>query len=193
MSYEEDVRIDENSLDEELMRQPQLVVQYGNIAAEKRSEKERLRELVSLVRAEAKQQLEKERALVELTIRRSGPEQYGVEKLTEAVVQALVNEQDRYHDALEEYSDAIKTAIYDYSEAVKQHTAYKSAMEAFRDRRYALESLIKLQLSGFYGEVRVSGGDATERREFTREAVRKTIKKDKRKTIKRRTSKNAKK
>lgn len=176
MGYKEDIVIDETDLVNELIKQPQLVVQYGDSFAERRAEKERLREMMTLVRAEAKQQLEQDRALIELVIRRARPEDYNVEKLTESVVQALINETDEFELARQKYSATIKEVIDNYADAVREHTSYKTAMEAFRDRRYGLEGMIKLFLTGHYGEVRVEdAGTANEQIKQTIAKGRKSL------------------
>lgn len=178
LNYERDSHIDPMDLERELVRQPQFVIQYGDVYAEKRAEKERIRELMLLVKQEAKAVLDRARADIELEIRRTPSSQlsgrYGVEKLTEAVVQALVNTSDRYIQAMEQYSNMIKEVVAEYEEAIKQNTAYKMAMEAFRDRRSSLEGLIKLRLAGFYGEVRV-GSTVEGADDFSRQSISRDI------------------
>ncbi len=192
MGYKDDVKINPADIPFELMRQPQLVIQWGDKAADARAEKERLREMVFLVKAEAKQIFEQEQAHIELDIRRRPASDFQLDKMTDKVVLALVKDSDAFKQATEDYIERIKEVIDNYANAVQERTALKTAMEAFRDKRYSLEGLIKLQLAGLYGEVHVDAETANTTVRQGIEESRRQLQNNNR-TINNRRSKNAKK
>lgn len=124
MNYQDDVRIDENGLDTEWLQQPSLMMRYGKEKAAADDVVERAKHDFDVVRAQ-----------LDLAIRKD-PTKYGAAegvKITEAVVNALLIQNELYTEAHEEYLDA------------KHHADLaKVAVQAVDGKKTALENLVKL-------------------------------------------------
>jgi hypothetical protein len=133
MKKREEVRLeihpDPNRLDECWVGQSKLRLAYGFDRADAR------REL-----AQAKAELEVEEAELEMAIR-SRPDRFGLEKLTEATVKATVVNQEEYQ--------AAKAKVI---EAQHEVDVLDAALDAIDDRKHALQDLVKLLLSDYYGD-----------------------------------------
>jgi len=121
MNYEADLRIDESNLDLEWLEQPSLMMRYGMKSAEARQELDLAKENLNLVKAE-----------LDLAIR-NNPESYGLNKVTEAALFAMIQQQDDY-----------KTAYSRFVDATYQVNLLQVAIEAIQHRKSALENLVRL-------------------------------------------------
>lgn len=121
MNYEQDLKIDESGLDVEWLRQPQLILKYSKIAAEKRKEIDLKKEALNIIRAEI------DRAV------RTDPEAYDIIKITETVVVNTIAEQPEYKAANQEVIEA----NYEYDMA-------RGALQALEHKKTALENLVRL-------------------------------------------------
>lgn len=133
LNFEQDVRIDKNSLDEELTDQSQLLFWYDE---EMNEQKEILSDLelhLSITESE-----------VAYAIRAGS---YGYDgKITESVVKELI---DKDEDIV-----ALKQKIISQKRVVSK-TA--SAAEAIRQRRYMLQKLVDLYIYEYYNGVKPEG------------------------------------
>ena len=121
MNYEKDIEIDDTALDIEWLEQPRKMMQYSKNAAFRRMKLE-----------EAKQALDITKAEVDKKIRKN-PEKFGIEKITENVISATILIANEYQEAYAEYL----TAKYESDMA-------SGAVQAFEQRKSALENLVKL-------------------------------------------------
>ncbi len=121
MNYEKDIKIDETALDVEWLEQPRLMLKYTKHQALMEREMLNAKEEVELCRAELDREI------------RSDPDKFGVAKITETVVNNLIISNEKYKETYDEYLEM----KYEYEVA-------KGAVQAFRDRKEALENLVRL-------------------------------------------------
>lgn len=126
-NYEGDVHIDEQALDVECVAQSKLVMKYTRHLAWCERDRDRLKESLKLVESE-----------LELDIRLHS-EKYGMEKVTDKSVAAIIPTQKSYKDTLENYLNA----KFEYSVA-------KGACDAIDHKKTALELLVKLHGQGYF-------------------------------------------
>lgn len=121
INYENDIAIDEQALDVEWLRQPDLMRKYTAHAADMKKEMD-----------EAKERLEVRKAELERDIRTS-PGDYDLLKVTESAIQSTIMIQQGYKDHMQDFIDA----KYEYDIAV-------AAVRAMDQKKTALENLVKL-------------------------------------------------
>lgn len=127
MNYENDITIDESSLDVEWLEQPQLMIRYAIKAAEARLERDLAKERLDVVKAELDKEI------------RMNPEKFEIAKVTETAIQAAILTNSRYKEASEQYIQLR------YEAEVLQ-----SAVNAIEHRKSALENLVKLYGSQYF-------------------------------------------
>lgn len=116
MNYEEDLRIDETALDVEWLNQPTLMMKYARHAAQCRLELDRAKEALELVKSELDKEI------------RSFPERFGIEKITDKVVENTIPMQIDYKEMNLAYINAKFESEVAYG-AVKAVEARKDALE----------------------------------------------------------------
>jgi hypothetical protein len=122
---------DKNRLDEEWVEQPKLYFKYAQKLAFANERED-----------EAKAELNVERAEVEIVVR-NNPTKYKIEKVTEALVTAVVTGHPRVQRAMEAYIKAKRrAAILD------------AAVKALDHRKKALENLVWLHGQNYFSEPR---------------------------------------
>ena len=121
MNYEQDMRIDVDSLDVEWVDQPTLMLRYTKIAAEARMALDRAKENLGIVKAE-----------IDLTIRKD-PEKYDIIKITESAIQSAIILDTDYGLV----NEKCLQAAYEFDMA-------QGAVKAVDQRKQALENLVKL-------------------------------------------------
>ena len=121
MNYEKDITIDDTALDVEWLGQPSLMLKYARHAASARMELDKAKEAVDLAKAELDKEI------------RSAPEDFGIEKITEATVIAAIITHDRY----KKINEQLILAKFESDIA-------QGAVRAFDARKDALENLVKL-------------------------------------------------
>ncbi len=142
MGYKEaaaDLQIDEDKLDQEWLRQPELFFAYSiRLANAKRQMEEERREL-DVTKAEIENDV------------RNNPEDYGLTKATEASVLATVTTQKGLKDANKKLIEA------------KHHVdILQATVNALDHRRRALENLVDLHGQGYFAEPRAKNQQARE-------------------------------
>jgi hypothetical protein len=141
-SFENDLQIDKFSLDDEWLNQSILYYTWSKNQADAVAERDK-----------AKQQLELTKSQLDVNIR-SFPDRYKIEKVTEAAVQNTIIADSSYQEALSEY----QTAVYNVN-------VLSGGLEALNHKKYALENLTKLFLSGYWTEARVQNNISSDSRE----------------------------
>ena len=121
MNYEDDIRIDESSLDVEWLEQPRLMMKYTRHAVDMRQVMDLARENLDLCKAELDKEI------------RNDPESFGLAKITEGAINNTIIAQQEYKTASKQYLDA----KYEYEVA-------QGAVRAFDQRKSALENLVRL-------------------------------------------------
>ena len=121
MDYEKDISIDESGLDIEWLDQPSLMFKYAKNAAQMKKELDQAAERINVIKAE-----------IDFKVRKD-PDKFGVAKITNDAIFAVVQKQEAYEEAVEEHLEA----KYEYDIA-------KAAVSAVDQRKSALENLVKL-------------------------------------------------
>ena len=121
IDYEKDVNIDESALDVEWLQQPSLMKRYADMATKAERNEALKKESLDLLRAQ-----------FDLLIRKT-PEDFKIDKITEAVVANTIL-------TLEDYQEANK----EYLEAKFERKNADNAVKAIEQKKTALENLVKL-------------------------------------------------
>lgn len=132
MDYEKDIAIDETALDLDWLGQPALMMKYARHSAQMQKTLEETKQNLDIVKAE-----------VALDIRKT-PANYGIEKVTDASVESCILTTKKYKDAHKEYLEA----KYEADMA-------KGAVNAFDQRKSALENLVKLHGQQYFAGPRI--------------------------------------
>ena len=127
LDYENDVRIDEQGLDVEWLRQAELMAKYTKHSAAMKRELD-----------DAKEALDVGKARIEKDIR-TAPEEYGLAKITENAVQSTILLDGEY----QKLSKAFIEAKYEFEIAV-------GAVRAIDQKKTALENLVKLHGQSYF-------------------------------------------
>ena len=132
MNYEQDIQIDESSLDVEWLGQATLMMKYTKNSAMAFSDLDQTKEALDIVRAG-----------IDLKIR-NHPEEFGLEKTTEAAIQNTILLDKKYQEVNKVYLDA----RYEFEMA-------KGAVRAFEQRKDALENLVRLHGQQYFAGPKV--------------------------------------
>lgn len=124
-----DVSVDENELDDEWVQQSRLYHRYAVLVADARRAMD-----------ESKNQLELEKADVDKSVREN-PADYGLEKLTEAMIGQAVTR-----------SHSVQNAQKALIDARHEYEVMQAAVAALDHKKSALENLVKLRLADYYSE-----------------------------------------
>jgi hypothetical protein len=127
--YEKDLKVDLYSLETQWEVQPELYMKWAKFHAEAISERDRLKEKLELVRSELSSDI------------RKNPAKYGLEKVTEAAVNATVVEDQKF---------IMNNHIL--IDATENVNVLAGAKEAIIHKKAALENLVKLWLGGYYAK-----------------------------------------
>jgi len=147
MSYEQDIKIDENALDIEWLDQAALMMRYAKISAQANLERDRAKVDLDLKKAELDRKI------------RNNPDFYKIEKITENAIMNAIIVNPEYVEVQETY----QMAEYEASVA-------RSAVFAFDARKTALENLVKLHGQQYFAGPRVPR-DLAEEREMRQKRV----------------------
>lgn len=120
-NYENDMYIDDSALDVECLDQPAMMMRYTAQLARAEREVSRLKEKQDVIKAGADKHI------------RAHPEQYGIEKITEAAIQGAL--------VLEEQVKMVREELIEAEYEVKM---LKGAVQATAQRKDMLEALIRL-------------------------------------------------
>jgi hypothetical protein len=132
MDYEKDIEIDESALDIEWLEQPRLMLKYAKNAAEMQLDLDKAKQDLDIAKAEADKAI------------RENPERFGLEKVTEAAVSNAILISKDYKQAYQTYLDT----KYEVDMA-------RGAVNAFEQRKSALENLVRLHGQQYFAGPRV--------------------------------------
>jgi hypothetical protein len=132
LNYEQDLIIEDTALDLECLDQASLFMKYAKHLAETRREVDEAKQNVDIVRAETDKKI------------RESPEKYGLEKITEGAVQAVVLTEKEY-----------KKAYQDFLDAKYESDMASNAVQAMNIRKDMLEALIKLNGQSYFAGPKV--------------------------------------
>lgn len=130
MSYEQDLEIDPQALDVEWLKQSNLFMKYSKLKANADRKADR-----------SKQALDISKAVMDNKIR-SNPKKYSknkVDKMTEKMIQTIVDT-----------SDSVKKANEKFIDAKYKASIFFSAVLAFNHRKTALENLVRLNSQEYF-------------------------------------------
>lgn len=123
--FESQLRIDKHNLDEEFVRQPELMQRASSRYA-----------MAISIRDEAKDKVKQVEAEIEQNMRDRQPEGRGV---TDKAVKAMVDAHPRRKQAVEAYVASVREAA-----------EWEGMFESFKNRGFALTELVKLFLADYY-------------------------------------------
>lgn len=132
--YEKDLEIDKYALDAECMDQPRRFIHWAEALAEASSVRDRMDQSLDVTLAQTEMKVRKD------------PTAYGLEKVTDASVKALVTI-DPFVVKAEELLIQAKHRV----------NILFAAKEAFEQRKSMLENLVKLFLSGYWSDPKIKG------------------------------------
>ena len=125
--YKKEIFIDKNSLDEELVKQPQLYLHWAEQEAEALYDRDKIKEKLDLIKAELDGDI------------RKFPGKYGIDKITESAITNAIIQNSKYKKANEEYLQSIQDA-----------RILGIAKSAFDMRNTSLKGLVSLFISGYW-------------------------------------------
>ena len=142
MDYEKDIKIDETALDIEWLEQPALFMKYARHLAEARRTLDEEKQELDIVKADLDKQI------------REKPEKFGILKITEGAIQSAITTEGTYNIAYKKYL----AAKYESDMA-------SNAVQAFNQRKEALENLVKLHGQSYFAGPKVPRDIAWEKKE----------------------------
>lgn len=131
-TYREDLTIDPLSLDEELKWQPSLFEKWNKAYAQACYEFDRSKEALEVVYAELYEEIAND------------PEDFGLERYTEPAIKQNILLQPKY-----------KIAKKRKHKARRNMQILSGAKDAMRQKKDALENLVRIFLSGYYSDPKV--------------------------------------
>ncbi len=135
---EVDLTIDQNALDVECLNQAKIFMKWSRRYTDARKERDVAKRLTTIIRAEMSQAV------------RIAPSEYGLEKVTEGGVQNVV-------ESCKQVSDADNSLI----ENQRNTNLLESAKDSMYQRKEMLQELVKLYLSDYWADPRVSSKSVT--------------------------------
>jgi len=121
VNYEKDMQIDENALDLEALEQANLMLRYTRHEADCLRDMEMAKEELEFIDADLDKKI------------RANPEEFEIEKVTEAVVSSTIKTHPKHIDAFREYMDARY-----------EHNVAKGAVKACEHRKRMIEVEVDL-------------------------------------------------
>lgn len=144
------IDIDELALDKEWVEHPGLFLKWARKSADAR-----------LKLAEAKAQLELDEALISKLIR-DKPENYGIQKVTEPVIESTIKLQQGYQKSLRAFN-----------EAKYEVDKIQAVVDALEHRKKALENAVTLHVQGYTAEPKTRNKEVNDRyNELARKKLR---------------------
>ena len=128
MNYEEDLEIDQDSLDQEWLKQPSLMRRYTKEKAEAKKIWDKTLEVKKTIRSE-----------LILEAKEFGI--WGIEKITDSAIEAWYRIQKKYMDAVNE----VIKAEYNYN-------MIEGAISSLIDKKHGLQELVHLYTIGYFSD-----------------------------------------
>lgn len=147
MNYEQDIRIEDSSLDLECLEQATLFMKYAKYATETRRTYDLAKEAFEIMKADLDKKI------------RSDPDKFKIEKITETVVQNTIIMQSGYRES----NELLLNAKYEVDMA-------QNAVNAINQKKDMLEALIKLHGQSYFAGPRTPR-DLSKERELKQRKV----------------------
>ena len=125
--YQKEIEIDPDALDVEWLGQPSLFMKYSEACALARKKMDRAKEHLEVTRAELDKEI------------RSDPEKFEVAKVTESAISSAITVHSTFRNA---------SALF--IEAKYEFDVLSRAVQAFEQRKTALENLVRLNGQGYF-------------------------------------------
>lgn len=125
--FKKEIFIDKNSLDDELVRQPQLYCDWAEQEAEAQYNRDKNKEKLDLIKAELDGEI------------RKNPSKYGIEKITESAISNAIIQDKKYQEANNIYLQSVQDA-----------RILGVAKTSFDMRNSSLKGLVSLFISGYW-------------------------------------------
>jgi hypothetical protein len=154
--YDRDLKIDKYNLDEELVCQPQLYLDWALKSVEALKEKDNAKKDLDLVRAEAEESI------------RKNPKKYGIiakDKITETMIKTAII----LHPEVKKYNLL-------YLKAIDHARVLEKVEKSFSDRKKSLDGLVQLDIRLYFSEPRTSVEHKDRIVEKTGRAIRRGLK-----------------
>jgi hypothetical protein len=145
MNYEQDIRIDDSALDIEWCEQPALFWKYAKYAAQCRKDVDFAKQKLDVTKAELDNDI------------RENPAKYGLEKVTDKAIEAVIV-------TCEDYKVAYKAFL----DAKFESDMSSSAVSAMNQKKEALENLVRLHGQSYFAGPKIPRDLRKERTEFTK-------------------------
>lgn len=156
--YSKDLQIDPDALDVELLKQPGLFMRYCELSAQAKLALDREKENLDVLRSEMRLQIA------------GDPEKFGLVKVTEAAIDAVITIRKEY-----------KEAQFRVAEAKEKADLAASAVRAFEMKKDSLQDLVRLCIAGYFASPSVP-------RQLNMEAAKAGLHEQAVQTMKRRTA-----
>lgn len=154
--YDRELSIDKYNLDEELIRQPQLYLDWALKSVEASKEKDSARKDLDLVKAEAEESI------------RKNPKKHGIiakDKITETMIKTAIV----LHPKVKKYNLL-------YLNAIDNERVLAKVEKAFADRKKSLEGLVQLDTRLHFSEPRTPVEHKGRIEKETKRAIRSGLK-----------------
>lgn len=143
--------IDQNALDQEWLRQPNLMYDFAMSVADAKRDVDAFKNELEVIKAEISNSV------------RSAPEQYGLAKVTESAIASAVLQ-------TKEYQDAMQQAV----ELRHKYDVMVAAVNALEHKKRALESLVSLHGQNYFSTPRVDAESKEAFEEQSKRSVRRS-------------------
>lgn len=155
LNYERDIHIDESALDVEWLGQPLLMMRYTRAMARAEKEMMRMKEKQKVKYAELDKSVRKDPAKYQIMV-----------KLTETVVDGAIISDEEYQKVTEELIEA----TYEFN-------MVKGAVDSIKQRKDALQDLVKLHGQQYFAGPSVPRDLSFEaKQKFTKQSSNKVVK-----------------
>lgn len=147
--YEKDQKIDEHNLNHEWARQSSLYMKWAKHAALAKEEKFLADENLKTTRSDAKKDIERLRAEINLDVL-ADPVIYGFEKKpTVDAIMAIILQDENYKGLEEKNAEEIETAVKRVADAIYNDELLEGARMAMNHKKTSLEYYVQLHFSGY--------------------------------------------
>jgi len=156
-TFEDDVYIDDTDLKGEVRKQPNLYFKWGKKYAKAKGAAFSSIEILKITKSEAKAELERVRAGLDLEVR----ENWGIlgfdKKPTEGAISAWVVTQQAYVDQHKKYITSLKKETELTAVAIEEEETLESAKLAMSNKKISLQDLCQMRVTEYYAEPKIDG------------------------------------
>lgn len=186
-SYRDDVRVDRYNLPNLLETHGELYVKWGERWVMANDKRDRAEANLKLVKDDAKEAIARERARLDLAIRKT-PSDYGIEKATDNPVANAILCSEEYQAVVDEWNQRIKDATKEFLDAERDANMMKIAKEGMGQRQF--DNLTRLHADGMWNHKvprrainTISSEETKEVNEETKEVLKDAMSRRKRRLL----------